>query len=374
MSVTINPEVKQIGGLLPERTSADSDGSKTGDLIPGDRAGTGDRNLDVVRLDNKLEEVKFPDRAHLFPEGESYRNISRAEAAGMIGYFTQKLQGTGFPWSLAMPYKYGINTGASELEALHRLQIGQEVLFCPKRVLNFDLSAKGLKSASVMATPLAPLEKASDFSTKSDVAPETEGIEVPFGAPTAVHNFAELKLLYEMHNPEVKVSEKNEMGKAANWLSYFTQKTKDTSYPFRFYSKKDGVLETVARESLKSGVVGALVGAAAGAVLGGPAGVSMGFNLGGMLAGAQKGALASGVISGLLGACGGVKGKEINAFEVLDFILKEEPVLFQEKKKHGIGLPIIGKLTWYTDYGKGNEIRNLKQLEEYHNMQNPKSA
>ncbi|MBI2266136.1 MAG: hypothetical protein HYU64_13340 [Armatimonadetes bacterium] len=303
---------------------------------------------------DSVEEAKYPDKVHIHPTGEGYQNISLTDAAKMTGYFTSKLLTAGTPWELKRDSDWfwgKPKTSISEMEALSRLEKGEEVIFQPKRVVSLNFSPDQLVAVATVASPLNPAKPLAEAGEKSKISADPEGVELDFGASIPIHNFRELKLLFEIYNPEARPGDKDELGTLTNKLSYFTQKARGTAYP---------------KQALFLGAVGAVVGA----ILGGPLTGSLLAAVGGSLRAAQIGAGVGAAFGAIRGASSTLrKGKEINGFETLKRLLDEDPVMFQRMKIHGITLPFIGKWTWFTDHGRGSVIGSKEQFETYYQMQ-----
>jgi len=324
----------------------------------------------------KIGEVIDPDLYHdkieISLKHKSYRNISVDEAAKMLGYFTQKMQNAGFPWGVYEVKGDNLKKREqiSEMEALKRLQNGQEILLQPMRNLQLDISADSLSAVSKMGgDPLKKVDDVATLSKNTKVSAANEGIEVRFGEPVEVKGFGELKLLYQMYNPDEKIEEKNDLGKAAHELSFFTKKTLGTNYPWRFVKESNGskFIRSV-RTAFSKALPGAVVGAGIGLMIGGPIG---------LLTGAwattatlvSYGAAIGGGLMAADGARSAQKGVDINAFETLGRVLDKKSVIFQERRSHTVTLPILGNFTWYTDHGKGSVISNPSELELFNKMQ-----
>ncbi|MHC9542017.1 MAG: hypothetical protein AB9903_21115 [Vulcanimicrobiota bacterium] len=324
----------------------------------------------------KIGEVIDPDLYHdkieISLKHKSYKNISVDEAAKMLGYFTQKMQNAGFPWGVYEVKGDNLKKREqiSEMEALRRLQNGQEILLQPMRNLQLDISADSLSAVSKMGgDPLKKVDDVATLSKNTKVAAANEGIEVRFGEPVEVKGFGELKLLYQMYNPDEKIEEKNDLGKAAHELSFFTKKTLGTNYPWRFVKESNGskFIRSV-RTAFSKALPGAVVGAGIGLMIGGPIG---------LLTGAwattatlvSYGAAIGGGLMAADGARSAQKGVDINAFETLGRVLDKKPVIFQERRSHTVTLPILGNFTWYTDHGKGSVISSPSELELFNKMQ-----
>lgn len=324
---------------------------------------------------------------------KSYKNISLDDAAKMLGFFTQKMQNQGFPWCLYKvdeESKWKKRVRIDDMEALRRLQNGQGVLFQPKRNMQLDLSPDSLSAAAkigeIRGGQLESVDKVASFSKNTKVSAGTEGIEVKFGAPLMIENFGELKLLHQLYNPDASIAEKgkeesskiilppgydpgevtdkeNVFGKTAHNLSYYTNKTLGTTYPWRFVRESEGgAVFRMVKSMISKGVPGVLIGAGVGLAIGGPVGLFTGAWSTAITLASYGAALGGGLMA-FEGAKDAYKGIDINAFETLSRITENKSVTLQERKKHSINLPIIGNFSWYSDYGKGTEIKNPQELE-----------
>lgn len=307
--------------------------------------------------------------------GEEYQDIGDRDAARMLGWFTQKMQDQGFPWKLYTPPEGNLarKQACSELEALARLRGGQPVLFQPRRALQLDFSPDSIGALAAVGAlrggDVTGLQTAAALSKTSKVTPGNQGMELDFGAPVMVKSFSELKLLFQMYNPEAPFKAENPIGKAAHQLTYFTQKTLGGAFPWRFYEKSDdNVVARVLKAAVRRGVAGALIGAGLGAVVGGPVGLFTGS-----WTALKTLAMMGGTIGGVFGAVDAgrvaAKGKELNAVQTLERVLEGKPVTFQETQMRSIGVPVLGKISWFSDYGKGSEIGSAQDLETFYWMQ-----
>jgi len=184
-----------------------------------------------------------------------------------------------------------------------------------------------------------------------------------------VKSFAELKLLHQMYNPEASFKPDNSIGKAAHQLTYFTQKTLGGAYPWRFFEKSDeNVVGRILKAAVRRGAVGAMIGAGIGAVIGGPVGLFTGSRAA-LKALASMGAVVGGAFGSVDAGRVAAKGKELNAVQTLERVLEGKPVTFQETQMRSVGVPVLGKISWFSDHGKGSEIASAQDLETFHWMQ-----
>jgi hypothetical protein len=320
-----------------------------------------------------VECARYPNRPHIYLNDDSYYNIGEADAAKMVGYFTQKLKMDGFPWELQRETSVGpfkVPRPVSEMEALQMLAAGEEVLFQPKRVVDLNLSPDAVGSLALLGTPAAPAAAAATLAKQGNVKIEGAGREIPYGKPVPVHSFGELKLLHEMYNPEAKCNKGNELADTSQKVAFFAMKRHNTPYPFAFYKASPGSRWTNAFKSLLTGgALGAVIGGVTGLILQGPIGSTIGVKVG-MLAGAKLGAIGLGVYKGARELFVAQSKEEINTFEAVDRVTKGQTVIFQEKKMHSMSMLIFGKLTWFTDYGHGSEIHDKAELDVFHALQN----
>lgn len=318
------------------------------------------------------------DKIEIDLSGEEYKNITDRQAGQMLGYFTQKMKDLGFPWRLKTAEDVkGVQKmrGAiSELEAMDRLKKGQPVFLEPMRNLNLSINADSLGALAAAgtlggATALDGVSKVAAFAKDGKVG-ANNGVELKHGAPILVSSYAELKLVFQMYNPDDKVSEKNPVAKSAHQLSSFTKKM-GTSYPWRFYKKADdNTLMRVARSSARAGFSGALVGAALGTMIGGPIGLFTGnwsilkimATYGGMIGGGYA-ALDAGRVA--------AKGEPINVVEALERINQGQEVVLQETVMRSVTVPFLGNVAWFTDRGKGSSVASPGTLDQLYWMLNP---
>ena len=262
----------------------------------------------------------------------------------------------------------------SELEAMDRLKAGQPVFLEPMRNLNLSINADSLGALAAAGTlsgaaSLDGVSKVANFSKDAKVG-ANNGIELKFGAPILVSSYSELKLVFQMYNPDEKVADKNPVANAAHQLSSFTKKMGST-YPWRFYKKADdNTIARVAKASAKQGFSGALVGVALGGMIGGPIGLFTGnwsvlkilATYGGMIGGGYA-ALDAGRVA--------AKGESINVVEALERITQGKEVMLQETVMRSVTVPFLGNVAWFTDRGKGSSVSSVGTLDRLYWMLNP---
>jgi hypothetical protein len=323
-----------------------------------------------------LVEPSFGRQIHVHLEGEGYQNIDELQAARMLGHFTQKMQEQGFPWRLYVPAQKGLlrrGRPLSEMEALARLKRGEPVLFEPRRMLQLDLSPDSIGALATVGSlggaDTSSVGKVAAFSKNSRVAPGSQGIELSYGTPVTVSSFGELKLLHELYNPDARVDESNRVSKAAHQLSYFASRTLGHMNPWRFYKPGEGSRAArMVRAAARQGLAGALVGAGLGLMIGGPLAllarnwdllktlVTLGAGVGGAYMAVDAARVAG-------------KGEPINAVETLERLLEGQPTTFQETQLRSVGVPILGKISWFSDYGQGSSLRGPEDLNTFYYMQ-----
>ncbi|MBM3462046.1 MAG: hypothetical protein FJX76_08095 [Armatimonadetes bacterium] len=318
------------------------------------------------------------DKIDIHLSSDEYKNVAERDAARMLGYFTQKLQDAGFPWSLydctVDGEKVTSGKAISEIEALRKLRNNEHVLFQPMRNLQLNLSSESLgalaAAGAVGGQDMTHMTRVANFTKTAQVSPGSQGYELKFGAPVVVSTAGQLKLLYEMYNPEVKINENNAVGKAAHQLSYFTKETMGSPYPWRFFKEStENKIVRMARAAVPGLAGGALVGAGIGGMLGAPIALFTGnwtvaktlATYGGMIGGAYK---------FFDSARTAAKGTPINAVEALSRVLDGQGVIFQETTMRSVGVPIIGKISWFSDHGEGSVISNPAELDTFFWMQN----
>jgi len=295
----------------------------------------------------------------IVPDDESYKNIELESAAEMLGYFTQKMEQKGFPWTLFKPGK-GLKKRQKigEYETLMRLKNGEPVVFQPRRILGLGISPPQFKGKDITGK-----------EAKGKMEFKTGGVEKNFGEGVRIDNFAELKFLYELYNPDAQVdmAKAGEKTKAAKMLSFFTSKTLGSQYPWKLYKPRKGIIKKawgVLKSITKAGFIGTFVGAMASLMAGGLVSVCTGALIGAGLGAAKA-------------IYNARQGQEINAFEALYRLSKKNKVIFQEKKKHEIGISLpfpiglsLGSISFYMNHGKGSEVENIDDLELFNKMQN----
>ncbi|MBT9582543.1 hypothetical protein IV102_04285 [bacterium] len=311
--------------------------------------------------------------------GEEYHNIGERDAAKMLGYFTQAMQSQGFPWRLQEPTQEGLQgklTGKkslSDLDALRRLQKGEAILFQPMRNLQLDLSSDSLGAIAAAGSigsgqEMTSMTRLATITKNTRVAPGSQGVELRHGEPVIVKNLSELKLLYQMYNPEEKSKSKDPVAKAAHQLSYFNQQAGD--YGWRFYQKDNSNdLGRVAKAFYRNSLRGAAMGVAVGAMVGLPVGIITQSLRNGLLA-LGAGTAAFSLYSGVEGARTAAKGRPLNTVEALDTVLKGQPLEVQETQMRGIGVPVAGKISWFSDRGNASTITGAQELDTFFWMQN----
>lgn len=318
------------------------------------------------------------EKLELHLDSPEYQGISDLEAANMLGHFTQTMQNQGYPWKLRAAHQlpsgeFKRGEEISDLDGLNRLKRGEAILLQPMRDLQLDLSTGSITAiaaaGSVAGTNLAGLKQVADYSKTAQVSGGNQGLSVKFGEPVPIENFAQLKLLHQMYDPAEKIEATSSTAKAAHQLSYFTQKTVGSAFPWRFYQKDDSnPLVRVASHTVK----GALAGAAVGGALAGAFGaiLAFGFRDWSYLTGAAAvGAAVGGLSGGYESARTSVKGTPVNAVEALEKVLNNKQVIFQESRARSINVPILGKISWFSDQGKGSKVHNPDELNTLYYMQ-----
>lgn len=307
-----------------------------------------------------------------------YQNVPDLAAARMLGHFTQTMQNQGYPWRLYAAVedpKKGYRQGeaVSDLEALQRLKKGEPLMLQPMRDLQLDLSSGSITAVATAGTlaggQMAPLGKVADYSRTTQVNAGSQGISLKFGEPLVLGSYGELKLLHQMYDSSQKVEGSSPTARAAHQLSYFTQKTMGSAYPWRFYAPTPG---NAALRVAKHTARGLLSGAAVGAALTGAVGGLLALGLrnpqylwGAAAVGATLGAAKGGYDA----AQSSLKGEPINAVDALERVLSNEEVVFQETRARSIGLPIVGKISWFADQGKGSTLSSVDDLNTFYFMQ-----
>ena len=184
-----------------------------------------------------------------------------------------------------------------------------------------------------------------------------KGSKSRFGEPVEVKGFGELKLLYQMYNPDEKIEEKNDLGKAAHELSFFTKKTLGTNYPWRFVKESNGskFIRSVRTAFLKSSArcgsrcryraydwrshwsVNRCVGDYGYACF-----IRCSHRRRSDGRRWKPGRLRKVWIS--------MPSRRSAGFSI------KSRLSFRKEEAHTVTLPILGNFTWYTDHGKGSVI------------------
>ncbi|MBI3928123.1 MAG: hypothetical protein HY319_21450 [Armatimonadetes bacterium] len=316
------------------------------------------------------------DKIDIHLKDKEYQGIDDLHAARMMGYFTQHMQDQGFPWRLYGSVEtgdgaYSRGEALGDLEALNQLKQGKAVLFQPMRSLQLDLSSNSLEALAAASSfgggDVSKISKLAVMSKAGSSA--SQGMEIRFGEPIVVGGYDELKLLYQMYNPDEKIKAQSPTGKAAHQLSYFTQRTATSAYPWRFYQKSENnaawrMLKALARQ----GFTGALVGAGASTVIALPlAFITSWKALPSLMA---VGAGIGGALWGFQGARAAYKGEPLNAVEALERVLNDQEVVFQEAQIRSIPVPVMKNISWVSDHGTGSTIQSTQDLDTFFWMQN----
>lgn len=318
------------------------------------------------------------DKLDIHLDQPEYQNINPLAAAKMLGHFVQTMQNQGYPWKLyeaTADGKAGYRKGEllSDKDAFLKLQKGEPLLMQPMRDLQLDLSSGSLGAVAAAGTlagrPLNGLGTVAEASKNTQISAGNQGFTIKHGEPIVINSVAELKLLNQLYNSEQKLESKDPITQAAHQLSYFTQKTLGSNYPWRFYTKDDG---NAALRMTKSTIKGVATGAALGAAVTGVLG--LGAALFARDISYLYGALGVGAAVG--GAGGGYnalqtsrKGNPINAVEALERIVSGKEVVFQETRARTTPLPLVSKMSWFFDQGKGSSISSVDELNTFFYMQ-----
>ena len=317
------------------------------------------------------------DKLDIHLDQPEYQGISRDEAALMLGHFTQTMQNQGNPWKIhsASDGKKGFTKGKEigDLPALKRLENGEPVLFQPMRDMAIDLSSGSFTAlaaaGSVASADVTNLSRVAAYSKGFQGNSSSQGLTLKNGEPIVISSYSELKLLHQMHKSGQKIEGKSETAKAAQQLSFFTQKTVNSNYPWRFYVKDDSnVIGRVAKKTIG----GAATGAGVGAIVAGAIGGAIAFatkDLSWLYAGAGIGAAVGGVTRGYQAAQSSSKGTPINAVDAMERVLDGKEVVFQEARVRSVPVPFLKQVSWYTDNGAGSAISSVKDLNTFYHMQ-----
>jgi hypothetical protein len=186
------------------------------------------------------------------------------------------------------------------------------------------------------------------------------GLEASYGKPVELNSIAELKLLHDLYaaGPEIPVNDRTT--DTIDSLSTFTRQRDTTAWRFYNQEARPSILGQT-WETLKGVGGGLLLGAALGGVIGGPLGLwteSWSTFLGLTTAGAAW----FGQQRGREAWQESQKGQPLNALETLDRVLNDKPTVIQKTQLRSVGLPVLGKFTWHTDYGPGASVANSEEL------------
>lgn len=315
-------------------------------------------------------------------DGEEYKNIDRAEAAGLLGHFTHTLPDQGYPWEIrdaqACLQEGNFIKGKplSDLEVLKGLSSGEPVVMQPMRELQLDLSAEGLTATAAAGRALgtggAVLEQAAQFSNAVGVSAGSQGVAIPHGEAVVIHNLGELKLLRQLHDSEEEIKGESLASRVAHQFSDFTQKKSHATH-WRFYRPNQAKLGRVISDTVRGVVNGGLVGVAIGGALGAVLGVAQG-NFQMLARGAVIGAAAGGIKNGLVSARDATKGEPVSCLQAFEDVLQEQTVVFQRSKGRSVSLPLVGKVCWFQDNGKGSSVSGPEDLESLYLMHSDPST
>ncbi len=296
---------------------------------------------------------------------DTYKNITMEDGFKIMGYFIEKGYKEGYPWKLFKKSADDKMEKINPLQAVERLSRGEEILMEPTRRMDFNLSASELGVIASVANPQSALLSSMMYLSTTNSMKH----EIKLGPSVYIRNLGELKLLKDLYDPASSVSEKNKESKTANDLSRFLMAS-SSNLPWRTL-KNDNDIKTgdIIKGSLKKGIMWALCGMGAGAVIGGVGGAVI-QNLSSHAIGWMGAAVASmvtGATAGTLGLMRGAgevkKGKDINAFEALDRVLKDKPVILQKQELRGIGIPVFGTINYLKDYEEQVVITGAEQLK-----------
>jgi hypothetical protein len=318
-------------------------------------------------------------RIDLMLDGDEYQGIDEKSGAKMLGYFTQTMKSQGFPWRLQESSSKGIEgklngtNKLSDMDALRRIQKGEPVVFQPMRNLKLDLSSDSIGAIAAAGSigtgvEMSSMAKLANVTKNTRVSAGSQGLELKHGEPIEISSLSELKLLYQMYNPDETLNTKDTIGKTAHQLAHFNQQNGD--YGWRFYQKEDTNAAARISKAFGGGLLrGAAMGAAVGAMVGLPLGL--------FTQSIQNATIALGIGAAAFGGYGAVeaartasKGRPLNTTQALEAVLKDQPIEIQETQIRGIGVPVLGKVSWLSDRGLPSTVHDAKELETMWWMQN----
>jgi len=296
---------------------------------------------------------------------DGYKNISLEDGFKIIGYFVEKGYKEGYPWKLFKKSEDGKMEKINALQAVEKLSRGEEIIMEPTRRMDVNLSASELGVLASVANPQSALLSSMMYLSTTNSMKH----EIKLGPSVYIRNLGELKLLKDLYDPASCVSAEKEESRTANDLSRFLMAS-SSNLPWRIL-KNDHDIKTgdILKGSLKKGMIWTLMGMGAGAVIGGVGGAllqSIASHGTGWLGAAACSVLAGGA-AGAVGLIRGgkevMKGKDINAFEALDRVLKDKPIILQKQELRGVGIPVLGTINYLKDYEEQNVITGAEQLK-----------
>lgn len=317
----------------------------------------------TLGLQDKLESSQDPVDHYL--SSQPFSSISRKEAAAMMNFFAGKMHEQGHPWRL-----FSVDTNEKpkqlhELDAIKRLEQGQPVEFRPYMSRQMELTTDSIDELSPAGALGSGYEPPPVGQTVAN--PGFLGLEHANGKSTVVHNLAELKLMHQLYAGQSQEDQLNlaqsdrEISEAVKNLSTFARSHGTTSW--RFLNQADRPSAARLGWDVAKGSIGGLaLGAALGGIIGAPISMWTGswMPFQGLTA---AGAAVFSVLKGKEAYVQASKGSSLNGLETLHRLVDNQPVTIQRTQLRSVGLPVIGKITSFNDYGQAATISSLEDLQ-----------
>lgn len=194
--------------------------------------------------------------------------ITEEESAEMLGFFSRKLRNVGIGFIFYKKDEKGKLIEINELEALKRLKNNEEVLFQMTKFSNFNLSVSNLFAVGALVSPIdvSLMNNIKDLMDKSNISNsvtiKNPGKEVKTGIPFSIKNLQELRMIYQIFNPNSNIDPQNKAEKVAKLLSSFIPKTFGTPYNWKFFDSQNrkSLKEIILNSLSKSIKIGSLIG------------------------------------------------------------------------------------------------------------------
>jgi hypothetical protein len=336
-----------------------------------------DKGLSLSAQD-KVEQTGDPIDQYL--SSQPFNAISRREAASMMNFFADKMHDQGHPWRLFTSETTGAKPKQlHELDAIKRLEQGKAVEFRPYMSRQMELTTDSIDELSPAGALGSGYEPPPIGETVAN--PGFLGLEHANGKSTVVHNLAELKLMHQLYAGQSPEEQQNlaasdrEISDAVKNLSTFARSHGTTSWRFLDQADRPSTAR-LGWDVVKGSVGGMALGAALGGIIGAPISMWTGSWM------PFKGLTAAGaaVFTALKGKEAYIeasKGSSLNGLETLHRLADHQEVTIQRTQLRSVGLPVIGKITSFNDYGQAATISSLEDLQtlaEIHQKPVPKAT